>query len=101
MAETLPDGRVRLPGAMPVDDAAAALETEWDTDATTVGGLVTAALGDLPEPGDTATIGRFLFQVERVADRAVESVLASRVAPDDGRGAMSDVLIPLAIITLL
>ena len=44
----------------PVHDAAAALETAWETDATTVGGLVTAALGDLPEPGDKATIGRFL-----------------------------------------
>jgi CBS domain containing-hemolysin-like protein len=84
VAEPLPDGRVRLPGAMAVHDAAAALETVWDTDATTVGGLVTAALGDLPEPGDRATIGRFLFQVERVADRALESVLASRVAPEEG-----------------
>jgi CBS domain containing-hemolysin-like protein len=84
VAEPLPDGRVRLSGAMPVHDAAAALETVWDTDATTVGGLVTAALGDLPEPGDKATIGRFLFQVERVANRALESVLASRVAPEEG-----------------
>ena len=73
----------------------------WETDATTVGGLVTAALGDLPEPGDKATIGRFEFQVERVADRALESVLAPRVAPEDGDARMSVFLIPLAIITLL
>jgi putative hemolysin len=86
VVEPLPDGRVRLPGSMAVHDAAAALETMWETDATTVGGMVTAALGDLPEPGNSATIGRFVFQVERVADRAPESVLASRIAPEEGDG---------------
>jgi putative hemolysin len=84
VADLLPDGRIRLPGAMAVHDAEEELETAWETDATTVGGLVTAALGDLPEPGDKATIGRFEFQVERVADRALESVLAKRVAPEEG-----------------
>ena len=47
-AETLPDGRIRLPGEMAVDDAATLLETTWETDAATVGGLVTEALGHLP-----------------------------------------------------
>ena len=70
VAETLPDGRVRLPGAMAVDDAATLLDTTWETDATTVGGLVTEALGHLPVPGDTVTIGDYEFEVERVADRA-------------------------------
>ena len=78
VVEPLPDGRIRLAGAMAVHDAAATLETSWETDATTVGGLVTAALGDLPEPGDKATIGHYQFQVERVVDRAIESVLALR-----------------------
>jgi CBS domain containing-hemolysin-like protein len=83
VAETLPDGRVRLPGGMAVHDAAELLETHWDSDATTVGGLVTAAIGDMPEPGDGATVGRYQFQVERVASRAIESVLAMRVADED------------------
>ena len=81
-AEQLADGRIRLPGGMAVDDAATALRTTWDTDATTVGGVVTAALGHLPRPGETATIGDYEFEIERVADRAVESVLARRVAPE-------------------
>ena len=38
---------------MAVDDAATLLETTWETDATTVGGLVTEALGHLPAPGET------------------------------------------------
>ena len=79
--EKLPDGRVRLPGSMSVDDAATLLRTTWDTDATTVGGLVTGALGHLPLAGEKVTIGEFELEVERVAERAVESVLARRIAP--------------------
>src|SRR5678815_1652361 len=75
IAEDLPDGRMRLPGAMPVDDAATALRAVWDTDAATVGGLVTAALGHLPMAGETARIGDYELKVERVAERAVESCL--------------------------
>jgi magnesium and cobalt exporter, CNNM family len=81
-AETLADGRLRIPGGMTVDDAAALLNTSWETDATTVGGLVTAALGRLPVPGDRATVGDYEFEVERVAERAVESVVARRTAPE-------------------
>ena len=79
VAETLADGQFRLPGAMAVDDAATLLNTEWKTDATTIGGLVTAALGRLPVAGDTVTLGDYELIVERVADRAAESVLAKPV----------------------
>jgi Mg2+/Co2+ transporter CorC len=41
---------------------------------------VTEALGRLPVPGDTVTIDGYSFRVERVADRAIESVIATRVA---------------------
>jgi CBS domain containing-hemolysin-like protein len=82
VADWLPDGRIRLAGSMAVHDAASELETSWDTTAATVGGLVTAALGDLAEPGDSVTIGRYTFQVERVANRVIESVLATRVADE-------------------
>jgi len=80
VAEILPDGRMRLPGRMPVDDAAALLETRWETEAATVGGLVTAALGALPARGDLVTIGEYEFEVEHISDRAIDSVLARRVA---------------------
>ena len=82
VAEPLGDGRLRLPGGMAVDDAAALLNTTWETDSATVGGLVTAALGHLPAPGETTTVGDYEFEVERVADRAIESVLAKRVTPE-------------------
>jgi CBS domain containing-hemolysin-like protein len=78
-AETLPDGRFRLPGQMPVDDAATFLNTKWETDAATVNGLVTQALGHLPTPGERVTIGDFEFEVEDVRRRALVSALARRL----------------------
>jgi CBS domain containing-hemolysin-like protein len=82
VAEALPDGRIRLPGGMAVDDAAGLLKVEWDTDATTVAGLVTAALGHLPAPGDRITAGEYEFEVEGVTNRAIESVIARRLVPE-------------------
>jgi CBS domain containing-hemolysin-like protein len=79
--ERLPDGRVRLPGSMTVEDAATLLRTTWETDATTVGGLVTAALGHLPLAGEKVGIDEFEVEVERVAERAVEAVIVRRIAP--------------------
>lgn len=86
VAENLPDGRIRLPGGMAVDDAAALLNATWDTDATTVGGLVTEELGRLSAPADRVTIGDYEFEVERVADRAPDSVIARRVAAEPEAG---------------
>jgi CBS domain containing-hemolysin-like protein len=80
-AETLADGRTRLPGEMGVDDAAQQLQTTWETAAATVGGLVTEALGHLPGEGETVTIGDYEFEVERVADRTPQSVTARRMSP--------------------
>ena len=83
VAEDLPDGSTRLPGGMAVDDAANALRTVLETDAATVGGLVTAALGHLPLAGETVRIGDFDFEIERVAEKAVETVIARRVRSDN------------------
>jgi Mg2+/Co2+ transporter CorC len=84
-AESLPDGRIRLPGGMAVDDAATALRAVWETEATTVGGLVTGALGHLPVSGEIVALGDYEFEIERVVDRAVESVLARPLTPQPGK----------------
>jgi CBS domain containing-hemolysin-like protein len=78
VAETLPDGRIRLPGQMPVEDAATFLGTNWETEAATVNGFITQALGHLPTPGERVVIGEFEFEVEDVRRRALASVLARR-----------------------
>jgi putative hemolysin len=86
-AEPLAGGRTRLPGSMTVDDAATVLGAKWDTDAATVGGMAIEALGHLPAPGEVITIGPFEFEIERVADRAVESLIVAQLqpTPDEGR----------------
>ena len=78
-AEPLADGRVRLPGGMAIRDAAMALDTEWETDAATVGGMMIESLGHLPTPGERISIGEYDFEVERVADRAVESAIVIKL----------------------
>jgi CBS domain containing-hemolysin-like protein len=79
--ETLPDGRVRLPGAMTVDDAALLLGVEpWPADATTVGGLVIEELGHLPVPGEGVRLRETELTVERVDGHAVATVIARRFA---------------------
>jgi putative hemolysin len=82
-AEEIVGGQLRLPGSMTVVDAAAALDAVLETDATTIGGYVTEALGRLPAPGDAVNIDGYSFRVERVADRAIESVIATRITPRD------------------
>lgn len=79
MPEALPDGRMRLPGSMSVDDAAVMLRTRWNTEATTIGGLITEQLGHLPGPGEHAVAGAFEFTVERVIGHAIEAVIARRI----------------------
>ena len=83
VAETLADGRVRLPGQMAADDAATYLNTKWDTDATTLNGLIMEALGHLPIPHERVVIGDFEFEVEDVRRRALVSALARRVRTAD------------------
>lgn len=56
---------------------------------STVGGLVTALIGRLPENGDTAELGNLRIEVERASGGRVESVLlrvpGSSSAPEAGR----------------
>jgi putative hemolysin len=58
-----PDGRMMVPGSFPVHDL---VDLGLDTvslEATTVGGLLTEALGRLPEAGDTVEIEGNAFEV--------------------------------------
>ena len=79
VAEALADGRVRIPGQMPVEDAATYLGTKWETVAATVNGLVTEALGHLPTPGERVVLGDFEFEVEDVRRRALVTARVRRV----------------------
>lgn len=74
--EHLPDGRVRLPGSMRIDEAERWLGVHWDSQADTIGGRVIEELGDLPLGGERVTIAGVEVEVERVEDRVVGSLLA-------------------------
>lgn len=78
--ETLPDGRVRLPGPMRLDEAEPWIGILWEGEADTVGGRVTEELGHLPEPGERLEIDGVEVEVERVSNHAVASVLAAPLA---------------------
>src|SRR5262249_32481949 len=79
--QMLPDGRTRLPGSMAVDDAATLLNTTWEPSAARVGGLVAEALGRLPVQRERTEVGEYEFEVEHMADKAIDSVLARRIPP--------------------
>jgi CBS domain containing-hemolysin-like protein len=81
-AERTPDGRVRLPGQMHLDDAEPWLGVRWEGEAETVGGRIAEELGHLPQPGEHATIDGVDVEVERVAHNAVVSMLARPAASD-------------------
>jgi len=67
---------MRLPGQMPVEDAAALLGEKWETEAATLNGFITEALGHLPTPHERVVIGDIEFEVEDVRRRAVVSAIA-------------------------
>jgi CBS domain containing-hemolysin-like protein len=93
--ERLPDGSLRVPGRMPIDDLSEELgvelpDTEWDT----VGGLVFNLLGHVPEEGEAVRFQGLEFRTERVQGRRIALVRITRVAPtpdgDDEKAGMRD-----------
>ena len=78
--QPLPDGRVRLPGRMRLDEAEAVLGVRWTGTTHTVGGKVLDAFGRLPAPGEQVEIEGVRVEVERVHHRRIDSVLVTPVA---------------------
>lgn len=74
--ERVPDGRLRLPGRLRLDEAAPWVGAEWEGDAFTVAEHVLAAFGRLPRPGEHVVIDDVEVEVERVGPHAIQSVLA-------------------------
>jgi putative hemolysin len=81
----LEDGRVRLPGRLPIDRAARLTGYEWPADGVdTVAGAVLGAFGHLPREGERTVISGAEVEVERVEQQTVVSVLAEMRRRDDG-----------------
>ena len=75
----LPDGRVRLPGAMRLEQAAPVLGV-WRGGNETVASHIVAALGRQPEPGERVVVDGVEVEIEVVEAGTIASVIVG--APD-------------------
>jgi CBS domain containing-hemolysin-like protein len=80
-AVLLPDGGVRLPGAMRVEQAAQVLGADWRGSGETVGSYIPRVLGSLPAPGEHVTVNGVAMVIEAVDGDVVSSAI---VLPPDG-----------------
>ena len=73
----LPDGSVRVPGAMRVDQAAQVLGAPWKSHSPgeTVGTFITQSLGGVPAPGEQVTLAGVELIVEAVEGDAASSAV--------------------------
>jgi putative hemolysin len=71
----LSDGRLRLPGSMRLDQAAALIGRPWTGRAETVGGYVLEKLQRVPEPGEEIIVDGVPVEIEAVDAGAVTSVI--------------------------
>ncbi|HYE95977.1 MAG TPA: hemolysin family protein [Rubricoccaceae bacterium] len=83
--ERLPDGRVRLPGHLRLDEAFPWTGVRWEAPGVaTVGGRVVAALGSVPQGGERLQIGGVEVEVERVEGRSIAFLLVTPVSVSQG-----------------
>jgi CBS domain containing-hemolysin-like protein len=84
----LPDGRVRLPGLMRIDEASQWIGVSIESPTDTLGGHVVHVLGRIPAAGERVTIGDAEVEVEKVTANALVSVVvrpaAAHEEPADG-----------------
>ena len=76
-----PDGSWLVDALTPIEDFNEQFGTAFsDEEYDTIGGLVTAEIGHLPDPGETATLGDYSFDVTRADDRRVLQFRARKSA---------------------
>lgn len=74
-----PGGDWLVSALTPIDDFNEQIKAELpDEEYDTVGGLITSEFGHLPEVGEKATVGAYLFQVTAANDRRVQQFRVSR-----------------------
>ena len=73
--ERMPDGRMRLPGSLRLEDAASLLGVHWEGEATTLAGFLMERLERLPKVGESLVIDGVQVEVGEMAGRIVEWVL--------------------------
>ena len=72
------DGQYVVDALTPISDFNERFGADFDDDEyDTIGGLVTAAIGHLPDPGEELTLGRFGFRVARADARRLHALHVS------------------------
>lgn len=72
------DGQYVVDALTPISDFNERFQADFDDDEyDTIGGLVTAAIGHLPEAGEELTLGRFTFRVARADARRLHALHVS------------------------
>jgi CBS domain containing-hemolysin-like protein len=79
----LTDGRVRLPGDLPLDQARVWVEGAWPSDGGTVGGLIRREAGRLPEPGDELEIAGLRVEIESVENDRLGAIIVTPPALEE------------------
>src|SRR5205814_3187218 len=62
----LSDGRVRLPGDLPLERARVWVEGAWPTDVLTVGEFIARESARVPDPGETLDVWELPVEIESV-----------------------------------
>lgn len=89
MPEWLSDGRMRLPGLLPLTDAGRLLGVDLRARrVTTIGGLILSRLGHVPEAGERVVIDGITLEVESRNRQMIASVVAT--LPDSGSGGTAE-----------
>jgi CBS domain containing-hemolysin-like protein len=84
--ERLPDGAVRVSARLPIEDLGELFDVELPADEVeTVAGLLAQALGRVPIPGATATVGGLRLVAEGTTGRRnrIDAVLVRRASPEE------------------
>jgi CBS domain containing-hemolysin-like protein len=71
----LSDGRVRVPGSMRMDQAAALVGVEWRGAGDSVAAAVVAQLARLPESGERLTVGTVPIEIEVVENDTIATAI--------------------------
>jgi CBS domain containing-hemolysin-like protein len=79
----LTDGRIRLPGDLPLDQARVWVEGAWPVHGGTVADLITDAAGRVPEAGDELDLHGLSVEIESVENGRVASAIVSPPGEDE------------------
>jgi CBS domain containing-hemolysin-like protein len=79
----LTDGRVRLPGDLPLDQARVWVEGAWPA-AGSVAAFIRQRIGRLPEPGEELVVDGLPVEVESLENDRIASVIVTTAPAQDG-----------------